>query len=293
MQTPSVVSQAHRPTGKYFCSPTGVFPFIYLHIARQTSSHVTSIFYGREGDSPEPFEDPLDRLQFLESPSPGDDDYEPGADDYEPGEDDYEPGEDDYEPNEDKLDVDHVTLSSNGQKRACANSMDDNDKYERAKKIAKSKGRPKASDYADDVQEVLDSVIAHYKVDLLRFDSYLDRTHELAWSKTSLSVANKVCDLKIAHNGKLIKMVSLFAKLFRLCSYSTQITCCGSYLCGEIKTKVKPLVASVYGFEVPTNETIRARNRKLVEELKDEYAFLYKVPHVILYPFVCSTYYKL
>src|SRR3984893_16620390 len=242
MQTPSVVSQAHCPTGNYFCSPTSVFPFIYLYIARQTSSHVTSIFYGREGDSPEPFEDPLDRLEFPESPSPGDDDYEPGADDYEPGEDDYEPGEDDYEPgaddyepgeddyepgaddyepgeddyepNEDELNVDHATPSPNGRKHAHANSMDDNDKYERAKKITKSKGRPKASDYADDVQEVLDSAIAHYKVDLLRFDPYPDRTHELAWSKTSWSVANEVCNLKIAHNGELIKMVSLFAKLF-------------------------------------------------------------------------------
>ena len=148
--------------------------------------------------------------------------------------------------------------------------MDNNDKYERAEKIAKSKGRPKASDYADDVQEVLDSAIAHYKVDLLCLNPYPDRTHELAWSKTSWSAANEVCNLKIAHNGELIKMVSLFAKLFRLCSYSTQITCRGSHLRGEIKTKVKPLVASVYGFEVPTNETIRARICKLVEELKDE-----------------------
>ena len=167
--------------------------------------------------------------------------------------------------------------------------MDDNDKYERAKKIAKSKGRPKASDYADDVQEVLDSTIAHYKVNLLRFDPYPDYTHELAWSKTSWTVANEVCDLKIAHNGELIKMVCLFAKLFKLCSYFTQITCRKSHLHGEIKTKVKPLVASVYSFKVPTNETIHDCNHKLVEELKDKYTFLYKVHHVVLCPFVCSA----
>ncbi|KIM76446.1 hypothetical protein PILCRDRAFT_76428 [Piloderma croceum F 1598] len=137
---------------------------------------------------------------------------------------------------------------------------DNNGKYERARKVVKSKGRPKASDYADDVQDILDSAITHYKVDLLRFDPYPDRTHELAWAKTSWGTPNKVCNLKIAHNGKLIKM----------------ITCRGSHLRGEIKTKVKPLVASMYGFEVPTNETICARNRKLVEELKEEYTFLYK-----------------
>jgi hypothetical protein len=66
------------------------------------------------------------------------------------------------------------------------------------------------------------------------------------------------------------------------CSYHTQITCRGSQLRGEIKTKVKPLVAGMYGFEVPTNEIIRARNRDLVEELKDGYSFLYKVCYAVL-----------
>jgi hypothetical protein len=42
----------------------------------------------------------------------------------------------------------------------------------------------------------------------------------------------------------------------------------------------------MYGFEVPTNDTIRARNRQLVEELKDGYSFLYKVRHQ--YPFSSS-----
>ena len=45
----------------------------------------------------------------------------------------------------------------------------------------------------------------------------------------------------------------------------------------------------MYGFEVPTNETIRARNRKLVEELKEEYTFLYKVRHAMPCLFVHAT----
>jgi hypothetical protein len=239
--------------------------------------------------SPKPYEDPLDQLEFPESPLPGDDDYEPDEDNYEDNkldDDDNEVGKDSYDRDADAI------PSPNGRKRARSNSVDsdaDNDKYERARKIAKSRGRPKAGDYADDVQEVLDSAITHYKVDLLRLDPYPDRTHELAWSKTSWGTANKVCGLKIAHNGELIKMVSLLVMLFRLCSYCTQITCRGSHLRGEIKTKVKPLVASMYGFEVPTNETIRARNRKLVEELKDGYAFLYKVCHAVLCPFFGRT----
>lgn len=266
-------------------------------IARRTPLRVESIFDDAEEEdgrmqSPEPYEDPLDQLEFPESPSPGDDNYEPDGDDYQ---DDYdcEPDEDDDKVSEDGV-YDHNTSATprpNGQKRARSNSMgaDNNGEYERARKVVKSKGRPKASDYADDVQDILDSATTHYKVDLLRFDPYPDRTHELAWAKTSWGTANKVCDLKIAHNGELVKMVSSLTTWFILCSYSIQITCRGSHLRGEIKTKVKPLVASMYGFEVPTNETIHARNRKLVEELKEQYTFLYKVCHAMPCLFVHAT----
>ena len=265
---------------------------MYFYIARQTSFHVESIFDDAEKDdrrmqSPEPYED---QLKFPESPSPGDDDYEPDGDN---NGDDYEQDKDDDKVNEDGVyDRDaSATPPPNGRKRARSNSMnaDNNGEYERARKVVKSKGRPKASDYADDVQDVLDSAITHYKVDLLRFDPYPDRTHEVAWAKTSWGTANRVCDLKIAHNGELIKMVSSLTTQFRLRSYSTQITCRGSHLRGEIKTKVKPLVASMYGFDVPTNETIRACNRKLVEELKEEYSFLYKVRHAMRCLFVHGT----
>jgi len=185
-------------------------------IAQRTPLRVESIFDDAEEEagrmqSPEPYEDPLDQLEFPESPSPGDDDYEPDGDDYQ---DDYdcEPDEDDDKVSEDGV-YDHnasATPRPNGQKRARSNSMDadNNGEYERARKVVKSKGRPKASDYADDVQDILDSAITHYKVDLLRFDPYPGRTDELAWAKTSWGTANKVCDLKIAHNGELIKMVS-------------------------------------------------------------------------------------
>jgi hypothetical protein len=267
------------------------FTFMYLSMAQKTALRVESIFDDAAEDdgrmqSPEPYEDPLDELEFPESPSPGDDDYEPDGDNYQ---DDYdcEPDEDDGQVSEDGA-YGHNTSSTpppfNGRKRVRSGSIgaDDDAEYKRARKIVKSKGRPKASDYADDVQDVLDSAITHYKVDLLRFDPYPDRTHELAWAKASWGSANSVCDLKIAHNGELVKMASSLTTWFRLCSYSTQITCRGSHLRGEIKTKVKPLVASMYGFEVPTNETIRARNRKLVEELKEEYTFLYKVRHAML-----------
>jgi hypothetical protein len=135
--------------------------------------------------------------------------------------------------------------------------------------------------------------ITHYKVDLLCFGPYPDCTHELAWAKTSWGTANKVCNLKIAHNSELIKMVSSLTTWFILCSYSVQITCHGSHLYAEIKMKVKPLIASMYGFEVPTNETIRTHNRKLVEELKEEYTFLYMQCHAFSFMLLDTDLYRL
>jgi hypothetical protein len=53
-------------------------------------------------------------------------------------------------------------------------------------------------------------------------------------------------NVKIAPNTELMKMVSpafTAAKIIFIC---IQVTCCASHLHGEIKTKVKPLVASMY-----------------------------------------------
>lgn len=93
------------------------------------------------------------------------------------------------------------------QKCLCSKSMDTG-QYEMAKKVARSKGRPKASDYVEDVQEALDSAISHYKVDLLHWNPYPDCAQELSWSKVSWDSVNKLCGLKITPNGKLMKMVS-------------------------------------------------------------------------------------
>jgi hypothetical protein len=112
------------------------------------------------------------------------------------------------------------TASSNGRKRPRSNSMDgDENRYRRAKKISQSKGRPKASDYSKDVQDVLESAIAHYKADLLRWDPYPDRSNELAWTKASWDSANKECNLKIALDSELMRMVSSLLLLLRLFTY--------------------------------------------------------------------------
>ena len=50
----------------------------------------------------------------------------------------------------------------------------------------------------------------------------------------------------------------------------------GSHLCGVIKTKAKPLIELLYGFEVSGANTVPF-NCKLTEELKMDFAFVYRV----------------
>jgi hypothetical protein len=188
-------------------------------------SHSESGINDRDRDSncvhsPAPYQDPSDRPESPGSPSPGDNDYEPDMDNRLGREDNDVSGDDD-----DDDDDSRVAPPSNGRKRAHSNSFDtDNDSdnmLTRARKLVKSKGRPKASDYADDVRDVLDNAIMHFKVDLLRVNPYPDHTHELEWAKVGWAAANMMCDLKIAHNSELIKMVSLITTRVRLCLYFT------------------------------------------------------------------------
>ena len=202
---------------------------MFISLPTVQSSHVKSIFYGPEEDDQydqfaEQYQDPLDRLEFPESPSPDDDDYEPGDDDNEGSDDD---DGDDEGINGDEgvhghnLDESPACVRSvNGHKRPRSDSLDSNNgKYEKARKIVRSSGRPKASDYAQEVQDVLNTGITYFKVDLLRFTPYPDRVDELAWAKAGWSTANMDCDIKIAHNTELIKMVSSL-----LMEYKLQVT---------------------------------------------------------------------
>lgn len=54
-----------------------------------------------------------------------------------------------------------------------------------------------------------------------------------------------------------------------------QITKRTSQVRGELKTKIRPLVESLYGFE--NAKSAITHNRERTENLKDDYAFVYKV----------------
>ena len=56
-----------------------------------------------------------------------------------------------------------------------------------------------------------------------------------------------------------------------------QLTNHGAHVCGELKTKVTPLVEAMFGFSSGNSKKILKQNRALAEDLKDGYNFAYEV----------------
>jgi hypothetical protein len=216
--------------------------------------------YYEDNQYPLQFQDPLD-FDFRESPFEDDNDYEPSDNDNIEDDEDAHGHEIEYT----KCDS---AKSTNHLKRARSDSVDaDTNKFEKARKVVKSSGRPTASDYTQEVQDVLNSAITFFKVDLLRIHPYPDRASELSWAKVGWGEANTLCDLKIKHNTELIKMVrtlihtsdelpSLFAR-----SHAVVRTCVASskprsnlWLSACLALKSLPMIQS----EIATADLLRS-----------------------------------
>jgi len=167
VEVPSIGLQLCRPAGKYssFCQP--IIAFIFFNTAQQTSSHVEAIFDDPVTDN-EGYADPWNQLDFPESPSPfADDNYKLHNDNEA----------DDRNNEADNVDDNGSPGLLSGKKRPCSDSLDADSRaeYETSKKVVASKGKPKAGDYAEDVQDLLASTITLFKVNLLKHDPYADR----------------------------------------------------------------------------------------------------------------------
>ncbi|KAG1874101.1 hypothetical protein C8R48DRAFT_545686, partial [Suillus tomentosus] len=49
-----------------------------------------------------------------------------------------------------------------------------------------------------------------------------------------------------------------------------------SHLTGEVKAKLCPLVESIYGFDCSLRESIKSKNRRLIQDLKDKFGLCYR-----------------
>ena len=166
-----------------------------------------------------------------------------------------------------------------GQKRPRRDSdpaQPDISKYRKAIKVKNSKGKPKADDWEQEVQDILAEAILRYETRLATLGFFPDHMQEVTWAKAAWLDGCRECGVKIHHNTELIKIVWLCFISLSNTNQVHQLTGRGTHLRGVIKTKARALVESTYGFEVSGDDAVE-ENRKKVERLKDGFGFVYRV----------------
>ncbi|KAJ6611844.1 hypothetical protein B0H10DRAFT_340384 [Mycena sp. CBHHK59/15] len=146
-----------------------------------------------------------------------------------------------------------------GNKRARSPS-DEDLRTAQAQKTSAAGGRPKARDYDDVTQEVISLAITLYRCLISTVNAFPDHATELEFIREVWSRACRELDTFIELTPTISKLISIR----------------GSHGRGELKTKVKPLIEVTFGFRSGQNKKAIARNRELVEELKEKCTFTFK-----------------
>ena len=134
-----------------------------------------------------------------------DDNMDLGLDDIGDGAD---PGLEDIE-DDDNGEAD----SQVGQKRPCHDSdsvQPDISQYRKAIKVKDSKGKPKADDWEQEVQDVLAEAILSYETKLVTLGFFPAHMQEVTWAKAPWLDGCRECEVKIHHNTELIKIIWLY-----------------------------------------------------------------------------------
>src|SRR5882762_6655464 len=80
-------------------------------------------------------------------------------------------------------------------------------KYRKSIKVKNSKGKPKADDWEQEVQDILAEAILRYKTRLAMLGFFPDHMQEVTWAKAAWLDGCRECGVKIHHNTELIKIV--------------------------------------------------------------------------------------
>lgn len=144
-------------------------------------------------------------------------------------------------------------------------------------------GRAKRTDYDLITQEVVATTVKIYDCRLSTESPFPEKSVELAWAHQSWKEACEICEIQLELTKHLIGIVS-HASAFHSCNDMEAIPKIigeGSHFRGALKSKAKPLVEAIYGFETGKRAAIVECNRRLVVDLKTQSGFLYKVCYYI------------
>ncbi|KDQ54673.1 hypothetical protein JAAARDRAFT_401315 [Jaapia argillacea MUCL 33604] len=169
---------------------------------------------------------------------------------------------------DDSSDSEHERRNSERECRKRCRSLDadtdegENEGIPKAPRTNQSSGRPTQKDFDDDTREVLRHAIKLFRCKISTRDAFPNHATESEWAKESWEEAQQITEMCTPLTITLVGM----------------ITRRGSHLRGEVKTKARLIVETMYGFSSGQNKRIVEGNRALAVSLKDESGFVYKFP---------------
>ncbi|GBE88906.1 hypothetical protein SCP_1403140 [Sparassis crispa] len=170
---------------------------------------------------------------------------------------------------EDNVDAVTITLSA-FKKRGCDDDNDDGSDGEcdgpmqpKYQKGSDGSSRPRVKDFDDATQEVLTITIAIFRCMVSTEAPFPDTsTFEIEMAQQAWKKACEQTGLNVMVMTTLIKMIMKRT----------------SHIRGELKTKVRGIIQSFYGFQSGENKSAILRNCQRAEDLKDGYSFVYEDP---------------
>jgi hypothetical protein len=158
-------------------------------------------------------------------------------------------------------------------------SLTGSDQWRKLVKVHRTTGvKPRAGDYEVAVKKVLGRAIPRYRGYLSTYSPYPSTMEEIRWAKKSWNDACEDCEVQVAPNNEIIKLVSDSDLVYvTLCTHLSQITSCSSHLRGRVKSKIQPHIKNLYGFYPVSRPRAVEHNVRLARKLKAKFAFVYAV----------------
>ena len=156
---------------------------------------------------------------------------------------------------------------------------DDGEDWHQPYKIQETKGRIAAQDYKVVVRQVLKHATSLFCACLVTKNIYPDHMMAISWVQEAWTEGCNHIKAKVRYNNEIIQLVSrqpyyhwslLYWILLQITMWMWQLT-------GELKTKICPLVETMYSFKGTFDETSTTKNQVVVAQLKMSLEFCYKI----------------
>ncbi|KAJ7840202.1 hypothetical protein B0H14DRAFT_2512693 [Mycena olivaceomarginata] len=145
-----------------------------------------------------------------------------------------------------------------GDKRA--RSPDDDIRVTQAQKTTDHQGRPRAKDYDDTTQALINIASIWFRCLLATKEGFPEHLDEVDMVKLSLAKGEEELKISMPLTPEIAKLIGRRGPQMR----------------GELKTKVRALTELVFGFESGQNRKNVRKNRQLAEDLKEGLGYCYK-----------------